>query len=104
MNKEQEMRRFEELTDLMQNIFAKKREDYGPSTTETFNKFGPVAMLVRMHDKLARLDTLLGTNKHPVVDDERVEDTLLDLANYAVITILEMEKCFCSLKANIKKE
>lgn len=83
---------FNTLTEKMSNTFAKKRKDYGQTTTETYDKFGPVSMLTRMHDKLGRLDNLLGKNQDNNVLDESIEDTLLDLANYALITILERRK------------
>lgn len=83
---------FKDLTARMNEVFTKKRLDYGQSTTETFRLFGPVSMLTRMHDKMGRLDRLLGANMPVNNLDEKVEDTLLDLANYALITILEMSK------------
>ena len=83
---------FTELTKAMGDTFAKKRHDYGQTTEETYKKFGPVSMLTRMHDKMGRLDTLLVSGDVNHVKDEKVEDTLLDLANYALITILEMRK------------
>lgn len=76
----------------MSDTFAKKRKDYGQTTTETYDKFGPVSMLTRMHDKMGRLDNLLGRAQENNVLNESIEDTLLDLANYALITILEMRK------------
>lgn len=76
----------------MSDTFAKKRKDYGQTTTETYDKFGPVSMLTRMHDKMGRLDNLLGKVQENNVLNESIEDTLLDLANYALITILEMHK------------
>jgi hypothetical protein len=96
MTYEQEVELFTKYTQHMREIFAKKRHDYGPSTEETFNKFGMVSMIVRMQDKLNRLYTLSKSNDRAV--DESIEDTLLDLANYAVITLLEigkhkMQKC-----------
>ena len=92
MTIEQEIKIFGNYANMLTEIFAKKRHDYGPTTTETFEKFGPVSMLVRMHDKLGRLDNLLGTGRIPSVE-EKVEDTLIDLANYCLITLLELEKC-----------
>lgn len=92
MNIEQEIVFFKGLVVQMAETFAKKRADYGPSTTETWKKFGPVSMLTRMHDKMGRLDNLMMRGNVALVGDERVEDTLLDLANYAIITILEMHK------------
>jgi hypothetical protein len=92
MNYEQEVKMFNEMTSIMCEIFARKRRDYGPSTTETYEKFGPVSMLVRMHDKMGRLDNLLVNNAQGCVLDEGIDDTLMDLANYALITILERRK------------
>lgn len=83
---------FNTLTKQMSDTFAKKRKDYGQTTTETYDKFGPVSMLIRMHDKMGRLDNLLGRAQENKVLNESIEDTLLDLANYALITILEMRK------------
>lgn len=88
----EEITMFTELTKTMSDTFAKKRHDYGQTTEETYKKFGPVSMLTRMYDKIGRLDTLLVRGDVNHVEDEKVEDTLLDLANYALITILEMRK------------
>lgn len=94
----EEITMFTELTNVMSETFAKKRHDYGQTTEETYRKFGPVSMLTRMHDKMGRLDTLLVSGDANYVEDERVEDTLLDLANYALITILERRKAEMHLK------
>lgn len=98
MTIEQEIDIFVSITKDMCETFAKKRCDYGQTTTETFEKFGPVSMLVRMHDKLGRLDNVLQKDYEPLVSNERAEDTLLDLANYAIITLLELRKA--NMKAN----
>ena len=90
MTIEQEVEMFSAYTRELAETFARKRADYGQTTTETFEKFGPVSMLVRMHDKLGRLDNLLGTGKVPY--NESVIDTLIDLANYSLITLLELQK------------
>lgn len=93
MTYEQEIEFFNQKVKEMAEVFAKKRYDYGPTTTETFEKFGPVSMLTRMHDKLGRLDNLLSYQiGECMVSTESVEDTLTDLANYAIITILELHK------------
>ena len=92
MTLKEEIAIFNEYTEVMKAVFAKKRADYGPTSEETFEKFGPVSMVIRMHDKLGRLDNLLGKNHTPLVKDESAEDTLLDLANYCLITLLELHK------------
>ena len=67
-------------------LFETKRHDYGQTTTDSWKKFGPVSILVRMGDKLGRLETLLVQNKSEP-HHEKIEDTLLDLANYAIIAL-----------------
>ena len=100
MTIEKEIAEFERLTRQMSATFKRKRNDYGQSTTETFEKFGPVSMLTRMHDKMARLDRLLGQNVERAVENEKIQDTLMDLANYALITIIEMDKQCAKEAAN----
>lgn len=93
MTIELEIQLFKEYTERMTKIFACKRADYGPSTEETFKKFGPVSFLVRMHDKLNRLDSLFMKPSDAIkVKDESVRDTLMDLANYCVIALIELDK------------
>lgn len=88
---DREVRRFKELTTRMYETFKKKRNDYGPSSRVTFEMFGPESMAVRMFDKLIRYSNLTSGDVKQLVKDESVKDTLLDLANYALITILELE-------------
>lgn len=88
---DREVRRFKELTTKMYETFKKKRNDYGPSTRDTWEKYGPISMLVRMDDKMNRFKNLAIDDTKQLVKDESVKDTLLDLANYALITILELE-------------
>lgn len=100
MTVEQEIDFFGELTQVLYETFSMKRRDYGQTTTETFKLFGPVSMLTRMHDKLGRLDNLLGLGTSNCVD-ESVEDTLFDLANYALITVLELRKVQMTMKKTV---
>ena len=66
-------------------ILYKKHEDYGPMNIAGAPG-GPMnGLRVRMYDKLARLSNL-GDNDTP--NYESVEDTLIDLANYAIIGLL----------------
>lgn len=107
MSIEQEVEIFRGITEKMNKIFECKRHDYGQTTTETFERFGPVSMLTRMYDKIGRLENLIVRGDTNYVVDEKVEDTLLDLANYAIITILEMQKqkqTICKVEVNDGKK
>lgn len=93
---------FKNITEQMLKTFIQKRNDYGQTTEETFKRFGPISLYVRMFDKMSRLENLF-TNKRCIqVKDETVEDTLLDLANYCIITIIEMTKQKCEVIGNEK--
>jgi hypothetical protein len=70
----------------LHNIMLKKHEDYGPMNIAGAPG-GPMnGLRVRMYDKLARLNNLIDTGDTP--NYESIEDTLLDLANYAIIGLL----------------
>jgi hypothetical protein len=77
---------FDQILLNMSETYHKKNHDYGNSFEKSCNEFGLTAPIIRMSDKLERIKTL---NKiSPLIGDERIEDTLLDLANYAVMTLL----------------
>jgi len=78
----------------MIELFAKKQLDYGPGNiamgTSLDKKedidWSLLALSVRINDKVQRLMNLLRNNKEP--NNESIEDTLIDLANYSVMSII----------------
>lgn len=66
-------------------IFKERQRKYGSGNIA---RRGPVGVLVRMDDKLARLDRLFMEGAGDTATDESVEDTCLDVANYALILLL----------------
>lgn len=102
MTIQDEIKFFEGITREMSATFAKKRHDYGPSTTETWIKFGPVSMITRMQDKLNRAYNLLCGKDSAAVSSESVYDTIMDLANYCIIALIEIEKERERLNAELK--
>lgn len=73
----------------LNEIYKTKNSDYGDSFHKSFIEFGITSPLIRLSDKLNRLKTL-SQNKQ-LVNDESIRDTLLDLANYAILTIMELD-------------
>lgn len=69
-------------------LYYTKNKDYGDAFTQSLDKHGPIAALVRMEDKWNRLSNLMSTGKEGYIKSESVEDTLIDLANYAIMTAL----------------
>ena len=75
------------LCDTLHTTYKNKNSDYGDSFARVRDKY-PVAILIRLHDKLNRLETLL-TGTTQKVSDESIDDTLLDLANYCLLELVE---------------
>ena len=73
------------------NTYRKKNADYGNSFSRAVEKYGLVSALTRISDKFNRLESLI-LHKEQEVKDESVQDTLLDLANYCIMTVMEIRK------------
>jgi len=83
------MERFKNITKEMESLYEKKNKDYGSSFDESIEKFGLTAAAVRMSDKFNRVCNLIKNN--PEIKEESIRDTLIDLANYSVMTIMDIE-------------
>ena len=79
----------EDLLKQMHDLYIRKNHDYGDSVHDTYVKYGLTSFLVRMEDKLNRVRTLDKNRENVKISDEKIEDTLIDLANYAVLAVIE---------------
>jgi hypothetical protein len=80
------MNRVEQLKTIQNNaleLFIKKNTDYG----DAFAKYGTIGVLMRIQDKLQRALSITKT-KIILVNDEGLQDTLLDLHNYAAMALM----------------
>lgn len=87
---EDNVQQFMDITTNMAKTYAAKNHDYGNSFEQSLDKFGLVASIVRMGDKMNRIESL--SKKEAEVKDESIKDTLLDLANYAIMTVMWLSK------------
>lgn len=78
----------QELIEYLYNLYIAKNIDYGDSVHDTYVKYGLTSFLVRLEDKLNRARTL--SKQTARVTDEKIEDTLLDMANYAILAVIEL--------------
>ena len=81
---------FGNLAKQITETYEKKDTDYKGSYHESVERFGYVAGIIRMTDKLNRAENLLLGDKEALVKDESAVDTLLDLAAYAIMTAMEV--------------
>ena len=64
-------------------LFKKKNQDYNSS----FATYGTIGVLMRIGDKIHRSMSITNSGI-TLVNDERLEDTLLDLHNYAAMALM----------------
>lgn len=68
-------------------LFKKKNKDYGDS----FATYGPIGVIVRIGDKISRLNSITKSGIN-MVNDESLRDTLIDLHNYSAMAVMLMDE------------
>lgn len=92
LNKDCASELHEDICKRLRDIYVKKNQDYGNSFDESLDKFGLIASATRINDKVNRFSSLCTGKKKAKVVEESVKDTLMDLANYAIMTIMWLEE------------
>ncbi len=75
-----------EIADRLVKIYEEKNKMYGNSFTELYEELGPVSAVTQILHKSNRLKALVKTN-----NIDAIKDTLIDLANYSMMTLKEIE-------------
>ena len=88
MTQEEKNKEFNSIIQNMYNLYVKKNENYGNSFGKLYEDLGPISGLVPLHNKLNRLTSLIKGSKN---NFESIEDTLIDLANYAIMNLIELK-------------
>lgn len=83
-------KQFERITIKMLNTYKAKNHDYGNSFSELFKECGMTYAYGHMAEKLKRVKSLM--KDEGKVKGESMKDSLYDLANYAILTIMEIGK------------
>ena len=78
-------RNVKDVLDASYKIGIAKNRDYG---TVNILKYGVVGLIVRLNDKISRAVNLLKEGNTALVADEKVEDTIMDMVNYATYGIM----------------
>lgn len=84
-------RRHEKICRDLNRLYEKKNHDYGDSFHKSFAEWGLPMACIRLGDKYNRLCNLI-KNGGAEVEDESIRDTLMDLANYTIMTLMELDK------------
>lgn len=78
---------FDGICQEMMELHRRKNNDYGNAAQRSFEKFGIISYVMRLGDKMNRLETLTKPGAEQKVEGEKIEDTLMDLAAYAIMAI-----------------
>lgn len=81
---------FKSIIDELFDTYKKKNADYGDSFDKSLDEWGLQAAAFRMDDKMNRFKSLVKNGSFKV-KDESVLDTLKDLANYCIMTVMYLE-------------
>lgn len=81
-----------EKCDDLKELLIRKNRDYGNSAEKSFNKWGHKAFMIRIEDKMNRLENLIKNGENNLVKDESLYDTVLDLAGYELLWMVELTK------------
>ena len=77
------VKQLEEIHQEALELFKRKNKDYG----DAFADFGLLGILVRLNDKIKRAITIT-ENSISLVEDEKIQDTLIDIHNYAAMGLM----------------
>lgn len=81
---------FKSIIEEMLETYKKKNHDYGSSFETLCDKFGLLAAAIPLNNKVERINSLITKKENKV--DESIEDSLKDLANYAIMTLIYINK------------
>ena len=90
LKNEPDARSFKKITDEMYDTFKAKNHDYGSSFSNLFKECGMIYAYGHMAEKLERVKSLM--KDEAKVKGEGMKDSLKDLANYAILTVMELER------------
>lgn len=78
------------ILDELADTYRRKNADYGNSFADIFAEFGMPYAVGHMAEKLARIRSLM--KRKEKVTGESLRDSCMDLANYAILTLMELDK------------
>ena len=86
-----QVEQFKALTSDMIATYSRKNKDYGNSFSRMCREYGHTYPIIHLDEKLARIKSILLSGDN-AVKDETAMDSLLDLACYSLMTIMELQE------------
>ena len=86
------LQKHKNICEELNKIYEIKNKRYNDSFNKSFNEYGLIMSCIRLDDKLSRFKALSKDKTLDDQKDESIKDTLKDLANYAIMTLIELER------------
>ena len=85
-------KRHQEICDYIHmDLYLPKNAAYGDSFNKLYSELGIISAVTQISHKYNRLVNL-AKDRNAKTNDESITDTLLDLANYCILTAMELER------------
>lgn len=81
---------FREIAEAQINLYESKNADYGDAADKLFDSYGLNYYLIMLEQKLLRIKNL--NEKQDKANNESIEDSLLDMSNYAILAVESLRK------------
>lgn len=81
---------FRDIAESQIRLYESKNADYGNAADKLYESYGLTYYLIMLEQKLLRLKNLY--NKTDKANNESIEDSLLDMSNYAILAVESMRK------------
>lgn len=102
--KEEQQKAHKELLDFIENLYVTKNNAYGNSFSKMYEDIGMLSAATQIAHKYHRFINLARSREKDTNQEyENIRDTLIDLANYCLLTIMEYDKEE-KAKADIRKQ
>ena len=88
-NTKEKLQTLKTLHSQQQAIYAEKNEKYQDAFGKTYAEYGPTVANIRLEDKLNRVKALVSAGLNES-NGESLVDTLIDMANYANMFLIEL--------------
>ena len=89
-----------DLCTQLHELCVAKNKRYGDSFSKTVQHYGLISALTRMSDKWNRIETLI-LGRADESADESLVDSLIDLANYCIMTVCEIQDLGLKVKTSV---
>lgn len=102
-NTKEKLQTLKTLHSQQQALYAEKNEKYDDAFSKTYAEYGPTVAIIRLEDKLNRVKALVAAGLDDS-NEESLVDTLIDMANYANMFLIELGAKASTVEEKPKKK